>query len=294
MPSARPAPRPPRTSGFTLVELLVVIGIIAVLIAILLPALNEARVHANAAKCLSQEKQIALAILMYVNDSKGILPGPCLAAAFDPYTVNAVAPATTSLISQWYGNTFYDTRVLSSMQLLQPYVGGPDSREVWFCPANNDQARIAPCAAASFGAGKAFGYGYRINNDASDTGCTPSFLFGVANQSDTVAEQTPKRVTKIQYIVSETTNVAAFDAAKVWLLSDIDARNFDTNTSPTFGIQIGGTGTTAAKNAYALQPVHRASSDLPKGLGRNFAFLDGHCEFKLFYNWPEEAGVSPP
>ena len=63
-----------RTRGFTLIELLVVISIIALLIAILLPALAQARQIAKDAKCLSTERQIGLAVYSYAADNDQYLP----------------------------------------------------------------------------------------------------------------------------------------------------------------------------------------------------------------------------
>ena len=60
--------------GFTLVELLVVIGIIALLVAVLLPTLGRARNAARTAQCLDHQRQIATATILYANDYDGHLP----------------------------------------------------------------------------------------------------------------------------------------------------------------------------------------------------------------------------
>src|SRR5687768_15293067 len=95
-----------RLVGFTLVELLVVIGIIAVLISILLPALSRARESAYTTQCLSNLRQVGLYLNLYANEHKGVLPPQV------PSYIRGMPAVTRDYIDQRYtkgagGKVFY-------------------------------------------------------------------------------------------------------------------------------------------------------------------------------------------
>lgn len=71
--------------GFTLVELLVVIGIIAILIGILVPTLSRAREHGRQTACLSNLRQLGIAFVMYANANRGFMPSSAAKANNRPH-----------------------------------------------------------------------------------------------------------------------------------------------------------------------------------------------------------------
>jgi prepilin-type N-terminal cleavage/methylation domain-containing protein/prepilin-type processing-associated H-X9-DG protein len=106
-------------TAFTLVELLVVIGIIALLISILLPSLSRAREAANQVTCQSQEKQIVMGMILHANEHKGYMP---LVGAIGPGTTPAaVDDVRKEKYDYWgTGSTF---NLMSIMGALGPQLG---------------------------------------------------------------------------------------------------------------------------------------------------------------------------
>jgi prepilin-type N-terminal cleavage/methylation domain-containing protein/prepilin-type processing-associated H-X9-DG protein len=115
-------------SGFTLIELLVVIAIIAILAAILFPVFAQAREKARETQCLSNKKQIGLAIMQYVQDYDEVYPindwSYCHVTQVGPI-VGGVGSGNCTAPNEWA-----DTQI-GWMESIQPYV---KSSGVLQCP----------------------------------------------------------------------------------------------------------------------------------------------------------------
>ena len=109
-----------KKNAFTLIELLVVIAIIAILAAMLLPALAKAKDRAKSIQCVNNAREIGLAIMLYASDNQDRLPS----VNFDPYVAGQMAAHTN-----WWFN------------LIKGYVVGitiTNGSSVWRCPSVMD------------------------------------------------------------------------------------------------------------------------------------------------------------
>jgi prepilin-type processing-associated H-X9-DG protein/prepilin-type N-terminal cleavage/methylation domain-containing protein len=113
------APRTARPRAFTLVELLVVIGIIALLISILMPSLSRAREQANLVKCMSNLRQVGTAMMMHATEHRNYVPlGGLMYATPTPAGLGDAAMKKYSYYSD--GGTL---RPMPIPAALAPYLG---------------------------------------------------------------------------------------------------------------------------------------------------------------------------
>ena len=119
--------------GFTLVELLVVIGIIALLISILLPSLNKARRAANTIKCLANLRSITQAMLIYASQNQNYILGSPNTTGWGCYMGGTGSQGTSADVN---GLWDWESPVLATIGTKIPYSAGADAGRT------NGQARF--------------------------------------------------------------------------------------------------------------------------------------------------------
>ncbi|MHB1158411.1 MAG: type II secretion system protein [Phycisphaerales bacterium] len=144
-----------RTSNmaFTLVELLVVVSIIALLIAVLLPALSKARLAAKAISCASNQRQIGLATTAYLGDSNNVLPY----GAYRDGTSSSSAGVTfriswDSLLSDYLGTPLTDAEKRGLLHRSIKAVICPGDLELQSPPWGSGKRSYSLCRNSTMGA----------------------------------------------------------------------------------------------------------------------------------------------
>ncbi len=255
-------------SAFTLIELLVVIAIIAILAAMLLPALSSAKDRAVAIACLSNTRQIGLAMTMYAGDNKEYFPLPPVYHAGPPYKnrYGLACGGEWLLRDQVTPNT--------PAPMLAPYL---PNNKVWVCPKRKRGLTYSSATGVwdpsvtgflSYGFNFCGVFGAVDPNDGNMINAKPFKASSAAKPSELVA------ITDVSGSISPLNSATAAAWLDSWWAG---------NSGPT--LPVAGNENARLQTAYA------------KHSGRvNVAFVDGHtvATYPSALTWGQFYGVFQP
>ncbi|HRK31587.1 MAG TPA: type II secretion system protein [Tepidisphaeraceae bacterium] len=253
-----------RNHAFTLVELLVVIGIIALLVSVLLPALGKAKSQANATKCAANLRQLAQAHLMYVNDFKGVIVYPRIEdPQFSPRTVFWFQRLSFYLNKQDARGGNYDTNNISAaikgctewIPIDNTGDGVPDSDKIGY---GMSRRLKTPKTRTNY---HAPGEHTLVSSSWSGTDNDPA---------DPDYASGPWKITQIK---NASSRILFGDSRNTWL--DPAVTGWDLS-APLIGI---GAGTSGDVGRHTKRVIVSTTTDPKyKSLRANYAFVDGHVE----------------